>query len=105
MATTKKIIGRVPVFRDEFVLGKTYYKHNIVTYLGSSFISLVDGNVRVPCSVVNNSFVLNEGWGFFADASYSYLKESSEVDISQEEFEALQESGQLDESKTYYIYE
>lgn len=105
MATTKKIIGRVPVFRDEFELGKTYYKHNIVTYLGSSFISLVDGNVRVPCSVVNNSFVLNEGWSFLADASYSYLKESSEVDISQEEFEALQESGQLDESKTYYIYE
>lgn len=105
MATTKKIIGRVPVFRGEFVLGKTYYKHNIVTYLGSSFISLVDGNVRVPCSVVNNSFVLKKGWGFLADASYSYLKESSEVDISQEEFEALQESGQLDESKTYYIYE
>ena len=105
MATTKKIIGKVPVYRGDFVLGKTYYKHNIVTYLGSSFISLVDENVSVPCSVVNNSFVLNEGWGFLADASYSYLKESSEVDISQEEFEALQESGQLDESKTYYIYE
>lgn len=105
MATTKKIIGKVPVFRGEFVLGKTYYKQNIVTMLGSSFISLVDGNVNIPCTVVNNSFVLNEGWSFLADASYSYLKESSEVDISQEEFEALQESGQLDESKTYYIYE
>jgi hypothetical protein len=87
------------------MLGKTYYKQNIVTMLGSSFISLVDGNVNIPCTVVNNSFVLNEGWSFLADASYSYLKESSEVDISQEEFEALQESGQLDESKTYYIYE
>lgn len=29
----------------------------------------------------------------------------SEVDISQEEFDALQESGNLDPSKTYYIYE
>ena len=29
----------------------------------------------------------------------------SEVDISQEEFDALQESGKLDPSKTYYIYE
>lgn len=29
----------------------------------------------------------------------------SEVDISQAEFDALQESGKLDPSKTYYIYE
>lgn len=29
----------------------------------------------------------------------------SEVDISQAEFDALQESGNLDPSKTYYIYE
>jgi hypothetical protein len=29
----------------------------------------------------------------------------SEVDISQVEFDALQESGELDPSKTYYIYE
>ena len=29
----------------------------------------------------------------------------SEVDISQAEFDALQESGKLDTSKTYYIYE
>lgn len=30
---------------------------------------------------------------------------NSEVDISQTEFEALQEAGELDETKTYYIYE
>lgn len=30
---------------------------------------------------------------------------NSEVDISQAEFEALQEAGELDETKTYYIYE
>lgn len=29
----------------------------------------------------------------------------SEVDISQADFDALQKSGQLDPSKTYYIYE
>lgn len=28
-----------------------------------------------------------------------------DVDISESEFEALQEAGELDESKTYYIYE
>lgn len=32
------------------------------------------------------------------------LKEK-EVDISQSDFDALQESGELDETKTYYIYE
>lgn len=30
---------------------------------------------------------------------------NSDVDISQAEFDALQESGKLDPSKTYYIYE
>lgn len=30
---------------------------------------------------------------------------NSEVDISQAEFDALQESGKLDPSKAYYIYE
>lgn len=30
---------------------------------------------------------------------------NSEVDISQEEFDALQASGGLDETKTYYIHE
>ena len=29
----------------------------------------------------------------------------SDVDISQEEFDALQEEGRLDPSKSYYIYE
>lgn len=30
---------------------------------------------------------------------------AKEVDISQADFDALQESGELDETKTYYIYE
>lgn len=105
MATTKKIIGQVPVYRGAFELGKPYFKHNIVTFLGSSFISLVDDNTNTPATIENDSFVLGEGWAFLADASYAYLKERSEVDISQEDFEALQASGLLDENKTYYIYE
>lgn len=105
MATTKKIIGKVPVYRGEFVLGKPYYKHNIVTMLGSSFISLVDGNVNIPCSVVNASFVLGEGWSFLADASYSYLKSLKEVDIPQEEFDDMMSAGTLDITKDYYTYE
>lgn len=105
MATTKKIIGKVPTFRGEFVLGKTYYKQNIVTMLGSSFICLVDGNVNIPCSVVDDSFVLGEGWGFLADASYSYLEKEKEVDIPQNVFDAMMEAGTLDTTKEYYTYE
>ena len=33
------------------------------------------------------------------------VMKSAEVDISESEFEALQASGQLDPSKTYYVYE
>lgn len=105
MATTKKIIGKVPVYRGDFVLGKTYYKHNIVTMLGSSFISLADENTNIPCNVVNDSFVLGEGWSFLADASYSYLKSIKEVDIPQEEFDAMMEAGTLDITKEYYTFE
>lgn len=105
MATTKKIIGKVPVYRGEFESGKAYSKHNIVTMLGSSFISLVDENTHIPCSVVDGSFVLGEGWKFFADASYSYLENQKEVDIPQGVFDNMMAAGTLDTTKEYYTYE
>lgn len=105
MATTKKIIGQVPVYRGEYDISKTYSKHNIVTMLGSSFISLINENNNAPCSVENDSFVLGEGWGFFADASYSYLEQQREVDIPQEKFDAMMGAGTLDTTKEYYTYE
>lgn len=105
MATTKKIIGSVPTIRGEYKEGEKYYKQNIVSYLSSAFISTIDENMSVPCVVQNGKFVLNEGWAFLVDNSEFYFYKEKEVDIPQEEFEALQESGQLDESKTYYIYE
>lgn len=105
MSTTKKIIGRVPVFRGAYEQGREYHKHNIVSHLGSSFVSLVDENKNEPCMVKNNAFVLNEGWAFLADASFSYLKKLNEVDIPQDEFDEMKNTGTLDITKEYYTYE
>lgn len=105
MATTKKIIGQVPIYRGEYESDKTYHKHNIITMFGSSFISLINDNTYVPCSIINNSFVLGEGWEFLVDASYSYLEREKEVDIPQDVFDAMMEAGTLNTSKEYYTYE
>lgn len=73
MATQKKIIGKLPVFRGEYNKSVVYYKHNIVTYLGSSFISTKDENMSVPCSVGDKKFILSSGWAFFSDSSEAYF--------------------------------
>ena len=73
MATQKRIIGKLPVYRGAYVEGMIYYRFNIVSYLGSSFISEIDENTEVPCRVEGEEFVLSAGWSFFADASESYF--------------------------------
>lgn len=44
LTTTKKVIGRVPTHRGIYSDDKLYHIQNIVTYLGSAFISKVDNN-------------------------------------------------------------
>ncbi len=106
MATVRKKIGRVPVYRGEYDSNKSYSMHNIVSYLNSSFISTVDGNTSAPCTVDGGNLVLNNGWQFMADSSYAYkLVDSMEEDISEAEFNRLKEEGKLDPNKRYYIYE
>lgn len=105
MATTKKIIGSVPTTRGEYKEGEKYYKQNIVAYLGSAFISTIDENMSVPCVVQNGKFVLNEGWAFLVDNSEFYFYKEKEVDIPQEEFDAMMDAGTLDTTKEYYTYE
>lgn len=73
MATQKKIIGKLPVFRGEYNKDVVYYKHNIVTYLGSSFISTKDENMSAPCTVGDKEFILSNGWEFFSDSSEAYF--------------------------------
>lgn len=105
MAITKKVIGRVPTYRGVYDDDKLYHMQNIVTYLGSAFISKIDNNRTVPCVVENNSFVLQDGWDFFADASLSYLLNESEIDIPESLFTYLKENNLLDTTKKYYVYE
>ena len=105
MATQKRTIGKLPVYKGAYVSGMKYSRLNIVSYLGSSFISQLDDNGVVPCVVENNVFKVSDGWAFFADASAAYLWKQTEVDIPQEEFDEMYKSGTLDVSKRYYTYE
>ena len=73
MATQKKIIGKLPVYRGEYNKDVVYYKQNIVTYLGSSFISTKDENMSLPCTVGDKEFILSSGWAFFSDSSEAYF--------------------------------
>lgn len=77
MVTQKKIIGKLPVFRGEYKQGTVYARLNMVTYLGSNFISDIDNNGAVPCVVKDNAFELSDGWSFFADTSESYLQKQT----------------------------
>lgn len=103
--TTKKIIGTVPISRGEYDPNIKYYKQNIVTYLGSVFISIMNDNMSVPCVIVDNKFVVQEGWEFFVDNSETYFLKYKEIDLPQEEFDKLKEQGLLDITKDYYTYE
>lgn len=75
MATQKRTIGKLPVFRKEYEEGLSYSRLNIVTYLGSCFISDIDSNTSVPCVVEGRRFILSPGWSSFTDASASYFYE------------------------------
>lgn len=77
-------LGRLPVYVGVFGQGMDpdigYHKYNIVTYQGSSFINLVEGNKKEPVHIVydtSNNIVswdlkdnTNEwtGWYFIANA-------------------------------------
>ena len=105
MATAKKIIGSVPTTRGEYKEGEEYYKQNIVSYLGSAFVSTMDENTSVPCIIQDGKFVLQEGWAFLVDNSETYFLKEKEVDLSQELFDQMREEGSLDITKDYYTYE
>lgn len=70
MATQSKIIGRVPVSRQEYIHGMTSFRDNIVTRYGSAFQCTVDSTTTPPATLnSDNEIVLGKGWIFFADAS------------------------------------
>lgn len=71
MTKTRKVIGKVSVPRGEFSEGTTYYRYNVVTYLGSAFMCTVDSTTVAPARLEDDgkTVVLNPGWIFFADAT------------------------------------
>lgn len=70
MATQSKIIGRVPVSRQEYAPGATYYKGNIVMRYGSAFQCVADSTTTPPATLdAAGALVLGKGWILFADAS------------------------------------
>ena len=106
MATQKRTIGKLPVYRGAYVSGMKYSRLNIVSYLGSSFISQLDDNGVVPCVVENDILKASEGWEFLADASFGVkLINDREEDIEKSVFEAKKENGELNPNKRYFIYE
>lgn len=66
----KKLEGSLPVSRQEFAEGTTYYENNIVTRYGSAFQCVVESTTTPPATLdASGRVVIGEGWIFFADAS------------------------------------
>lgn len=67
---TKKLKGSLPVSRQEYEEGTTYYRNNIVTRYGSTFQCVVESTTTPPATInSDNELVLGESWKYFADAS------------------------------------
>lgn len=64
-------IGRIPIMKGEFALGKSYNKLWQVTYLGSTYQSKIDNNTSSPATIVNGLVVhINvDKWLCIADAT------------------------------------
>ena len=69
--TTKTVnLGRLPVYCGPYVLPEDsdgYHKYNIVSYQGSSFINLVEGNKKEPVNIKYDSSGLIESYSLSAD--------------------------------------
>lgn len=65
-------LGRLPVFCGLWRDGVGYHKYNIVTYYGSSFINLVEGNLKYPVKIVLDSSNRLESYSFeYIDGSWT----------------------------------
>lgn len=66
----KKLEGSLPVSRQKYTEGTTYYKDNIVTHFGSAFQCVAESTTTPPATIdASGKVTLGEGWIFFADAS------------------------------------
>lgn len=71
--------------------------------LKAELMNLISAKIDELVDAENSQFTINAKVGENTLRIDAII--ASDVDISQAEFDALQESGGLDETKTYYIYE
>lgn len=70
MAGITEIIGRLPVPRGPYSSGTTYYKYNLVTLFGSTYMCKSDGVTAAPAMKDEDGKVtVNDNWEVWADAS------------------------------------
>lgn len=72
---TKKVIGRIPVSKGEYVAGQTYNRLNQVTLYGSTYQSRVDGNTSAPAIMDADGNVQHANtdlWLIIADGREAY---------------------------------
>lgn len=101
MATVKKTIGRLPVYKGDWVAG-SYSMLNQVTYLGSTFQSKIDNNTSQPATVVNNELQINSNWSVVSNGTAAYLAGSrltateSRIKKAEQDIDALRVSTDAD---------
>ena len=73
--STKKLIGRIPISKGEYVAGNTYNRLSQVTLYGSTYQSKVDGNTSTPAILDDNGDVQHantDQWLVIADGREAY---------------------------------
>lgn len=73
--STKKLIGRIPISKGEYVTGNTYNRLSQVTLYGSTYQSKVDGNTSAPAILDDNGNVQHantDQWLVIADGREAY---------------------------------
>ena len=73
--STKKLIGRIPISKGEYVAGNTYNRLSQVTLYGSTYQSKVDGNTSAPAILDDNGNVQHantDQWLVIADGREAY---------------------------------
>lgn len=73
MTVITKPFGRLTVFRGKWEQGVTVYRHNRFTWLGSEFISTIDGNTNSPAEIRDGELVVHDGWLVTADGTTASL--------------------------------
>lgn len=73
--STKKLIGRIPISKGEYVAGQSYNRLSQVTLYGSTYQSKADGNTSAPAFLDSDGNVHHANtdlWLVVADGSSAY---------------------------------